>query len=90
MIPVIHGGLRYAVGMKTYLHGPTDHAKTLKLRFRVGDLDLPERRKRYWYTSSRVEGKKMNRCALEATQYLYIVELAKWENVKYTRRNGMC
>ena len=53
MIPVIHGGLRYAVGMKTYLHGPTDHAKTLKLRFRVGDLDLPERRKRY--TSSRGE-----------------------------------
>ena len=30
-----------------------DYAKTLKLRFRVGDLDLPERRKRY--TSSREE-----------------------------------
>ena len=27
-----------------YLHGPMDHAKKLKLRFRVGDLDLPERR----------------------------------------------
>ena len=25
------------------LHGPMDYAKTLKLRFRVGDLDLPER-----------------------------------------------
>ena len=24
-----------------------DYVKTLKLRFRVGDLDLPERRKRY-------------------------------------------
>ena len=33
--------------MKTYLHGPMDFAKTLKLRFREGDLDLPERRKRY-------------------------------------------
>ena len=33
--------------MKTYLHGPMDYAKNLKLRFRVGDLDLPERRKRY-------------------------------------------
>ena len=33
--------------MKTYLHGPMDYAKTLNLRFRVGDLDLPERRKRY-------------------------------------------
>ena len=33
--------------MKTYLHGRLDFAKTLKLRFREGDLDLPERRKRY-------------------------------------------
>ena len=38
---------REGIGMKTYLHGPMDFAKTLKLRFRVGDLDLPERRKRY-------------------------------------------
>ena len=29
------------------MHGPVDFARTLKLRFRVGDLDLPERRKRY-------------------------------------------
>ena len=40
----IHGGLREEIGMKTYLHGPMDYAKTLKLRFRVGDLDPPERR----------------------------------------------
>ena len=39
--------------MKTYLHGPIDYAKNLKLRFRIGDLDLPERRKRC--TSNRVE-----------------------------------
>ena len=39
--------------MKTYLLGPVDYAKKLKLRFRVGDLDLPERRKRY--ASSREE-----------------------------------
>ena len=39
--------------MKTYLRGPIDHAKKLKLRFRVGDLDLPERKKRC--TSSREE-----------------------------------
>ena len=39
--------------MKTYLHGPMDFARTLKLRFSVGDLDLPERRKRY--ASSREE-----------------------------------
>ena len=39
--------------MKAYLHGPLVAAKNLKLRFRVGDLDLPGRRKRY--TSKRVE-----------------------------------
>ena len=49
----IYGGLKEGLGMKTYLHGPLDYSKNLKLRFRIGDLDLPERRKRY--TSSRVE-----------------------------------
>ena len=34
--------------MKTYLHSSVDYAKKLKLRIRVGDLDLPERRKRYY------------------------------------------
>ena len=33
--------------MKTYSHGPMDYAINLKVRFRVGDLDLPERIKRY-------------------------------------------
>ncbi|KCZ94934.1 hypothetical protein HOC_20993, partial [Hyphomonas oceanitis SCH89] len=49
----MYGGLREGIGMKRYLHGPMDFAKKLKLRFRVGDLDLPERRRRY--TSSREE-----------------------------------
>ena len=40
----IYGGLRGVIGMKTYLHGPMDYAKKLKLRFRVGDLNLPEKR----------------------------------------------
>ena len=39
--------------MKTSLHGPMDFAKTLKLRFRAGGLNLSERRKRY--TSNREE-----------------------------------
>ena len=43
----VYGGLREDTGMKTYLHGPMDYAKKLKLQFRVGDLDLPERRKTY-------------------------------------------
>ena len=32
----VFGGLSEAIGMKTYVHGPMDLAKTLKLRFRVG------------------------------------------------------
>ena len=47
----IYGGLREGIAKKMYLHGPMDYAKKLKLRFHVGDLDLPERGKRY--TSSR-------------------------------------
>ena len=35
-------GLREEIGIKTYIHGPMYYAKTLRLRFRVGDLDLPE------------------------------------------------
>ena len=49
----MYGGLREDIGMRTYLNGPMDYAKKLKVRFRVGDLDLPEIRKRY--TSSREE-----------------------------------
>ena len=49
----LHLGLRQDIGMKRYRHGPMVYAKKLKLRFRVWDLDLPERRKRY--TNSREE-----------------------------------
>ena len=38
------------------MHGPMDYAKTLTVRVRVEDLDLPERRKRY--TSSREKEKE--------------------------------
>ena len=41
----IYGELREDIGMNTYLHGLMDYAKKLKLRFRVRDLDVPERRK---------------------------------------------
>ena len=42
----ICGGLSEGIRrVKTTLHGPTDFAQTLEMRFRVGDLDLPERRK---------------------------------------------
>ena len=39
----LYGGLGEEIGTKLYRHGPMDYAKTLKLRFRVGDLGLPER-----------------------------------------------
>ena len=51
--------------MKTYLNGPVDYAKRLKLRLRVGDLDLPERRKRY--IISREEDVATNMCPCGTT-----------------------
>ena len=69
---------------ETFLHGPMNYAKTPTLQFRVGNLDLPERRKRY--TSSREEeDAQMCPCG-EANK----VKLTLWENVKCTRRSGMC
>ena len=49
----IYGRLREEIGMKTYFHGPIDYAKTLKLHYRAGDPELPERTKRF--TSNRDE-----------------------------------
>ena len=46
--------------MKRYLHGPMDYPKTLKLQFRVWNLDLPETRKRS--TSSREEEEDAQMC----------------------------
>ncbi|CAM9883478.1 unnamed protein product, partial [Sphacelaria rigidula] len=57
----IHGGLGEGTRIKTYLHGPAiDAAKNIKLRFRVGDLDLPERRNKY--ASSREEEEDAQNC----------------------------
>ena len=56
----IHEGMKEEIGMKIYSCGQMDAAKHLKLRFRVGDLDLPERRKRY--TSSREEEVDAQKC----------------------------
>ena len=56
--------MREGVGTKAYLHGPMDHAKGLKLRFRVGDPDVPERRR---YTSSREEYVATNMCPCGTT-----------------------
>ena len=53
------------IGMKTYLHGSMDYAKKMKLRFRVGGLDLPETRKRY--TSSREEDVVAHMCPCGTT-----------------------
>ena len=58
----IYGGLREQIRMKTYLHGPMDYAKTLKVRFRAGDLDLPERRKRYVSSREKKEIAQMRPC----------------------------
>ena len=61
----IYGGSREEIGTKTYLHGPMDYTKTLKLRFRVWDLDLPERRGTPLIVGRR---KMKHRCALVGKQ----------------------
>ena len=62
----LNWGLREDIGMKTYLHDPTDYVKNIRLRFRVGGLDLRDRRKRY--TSSREEENvATNMCPCDTT-----------------------
>ena len=55
----IYVKLRQDLEMETYLHGPRDYAKMLKVRFRGRALDLPETRKtvgwrRTWMHISRL------------------------------------
>ena len=45
----IYGGLREDFGMKTYLHSSKDYAKKMKLRFRFGGLNPPEKEEIYQY-----------------------------------------
>ena len=56
----ICGGVREDLGMKTYLYGRTDHANRVKLRFRVEDVNLRERRK--WYASKGEEEEDAQMC----------------------------
>ena len=80
----IYEGLREDIEMKTCLHGPTDYAEKLKLLFRVGDLDLPERTKRY--TSRREEedvATNMRPCGATTERRTHIVgEREKYEEVR--------
>ena len=66
--------MREDIGMKTSSRGPMEYAKKLKLRLRVGDLDLPEIRKRY--TSSREEdvGAHMCPCGTPIGSRTHIIE----------------
>lgn len=63
--------------MKKYPHGPTDAAMNLKLRCRVGDLDLPERRKRH--TSSREEKIDARNCPCDRARESSIYTVAECE-----------
>ena len=53
--------------MKAFLHGPLDYAKKLKLRFRVGGLDLPERRNRSYTGSGEEEDVDAHMCPCGTT-----------------------
>ena len=50
-----------------------DYAKTLKLRFRVGDLDLPERRKRYASSREEEEIAQMYPCGKAVERRTHLV-----------------
>ena len=52
--------------MKTYFHSPMAYPKNLKLPFRVANLDLPERRKRYT-SSGEEEDVVTNMCPCSPT-----------------------
>ena len=68
------------------MHGPVNYAKTLKLRFRVGDLDLPEGRKKD--TSRRggeEEDAQMCPCGKAIESRTHMVGI-----MKYAGRNRMC
>ena len=58
--------------MKTYLHGPMDFAKRVKLQFCVGNLDLPEN-----VPEVERRRKKIPRCPLVVKQKR--VEHTLWE-----------
>ena len=66
--------MREDIEIKTYLHGPMDYGTRLKLRFRVGDLDIPERRKRYTSGREKEEDTATNMCpcgtAIESRTHL--------------------
>ena len=55
------------------MHGPMDYAKTLKLRFRVGDLDLSERRRRYTSSQEEGEDEQMGPCGKAVESRTHIV-----------------
>ena len=66
------------------MHGPMDYTKTSELRFRVRDLDLPEKKK---HTSSREEEEDAQMmCPCGQTKE---IELAMWEDVQCPRRSKM-
>ena len=72
--------------MKTYLHGPTEAARSWKLRFGIGDLDLPKGMKSY--ASSREEEEvDAHICPCAKPKR---AELLNLQNVHYSRRNGTC
>jgi len=43
----VYGMINERIGFKEYLHGPMDEGTKLKVKFRTGDIDLQERRRRF-------------------------------------------
>ena len=73
------------IGMKTYLHGPMDYAKTPKVQFRVGDLDLTQRRKRYPSRREEEDHAQMYLCGIAVYSRTHILILGECEMHKDER-----
>ena len=54
--------------LKPYLHGPMDNAKKLKLRFRVGDMDLRPHKRKIHTSNREEEGVATNMCPCGTTK----------------------
>ena len=81
--------------MKACLHGPVDYAKKMKTRFRVGDLELPERRN--LYTRNREEDVATNMCpcgtTIESRTYIaeeWEIYKEKWDVLEETKKFDEC
>lgn len=83
----IDGRFTEEIGTKACLQGPMDYAKRTKLQLRVRG---PVRKKRRYTSSSQEEEEEDAQIDAPLWQRKRRLEFTSWENVKYTKRSGVC